>query len=125
MSTLRYLAIDPERLDAVRRRGADEFGNPWQPRAAEGWEPLRCCLRTAGEGEDIALISYSPWPVPWDTPWGRRGRCSCASAGARATRPTASTRRTCAAGSASSTRSTTPARVPTGTGSKAHINGAF
>ena len=51
MSTLRYLAIDPERLDAVRRRGADEFGNPWQPRAGEGWEPLRCCLRTAGEGK--------------------------------------------------------------------------
>jgi Protein of unknown function (DUF1203) len=73
MSTLQYIAIDPERLDAMRRRGADEFGNPWKPRAAEGWEPLRCCLRTAEVGEDIALISYSPWPQPWDTPWAEAG----------------------------------------------------
>ena len=73
MSTLQYIAIDPERLDAMRHQGADEFGNPWKLRAAEGWEPLRCCLRTAGEGDGIALISYSPWPVPWDTPWGEAG----------------------------------------------------
>ena len=73
MSTVQYTAIDPERLDAMRRQGADEFGNPWKAGVAEGWEPLRCCLRTAGEGEDIALISYSPWPVPWDTPWGEAG----------------------------------------------------
>lgn len=62
MSTLQYKAIDPERLAAMRSQGADEFGNPWKQRTAEGWEPLRCCLRTAAEGEDIALISYSPWP---------------------------------------------------------------
>src|SRR6267154_1817134 len=66
MSTLQYKVIDPERLDAMRSQGADEFGNPWKQRTAEGWEPLRCCLRTAREGEDIALISYSPWPQPWD-----------------------------------------------------------
>src|SRR5215470_19841680 len=36
MSTLRYLAIDPERLDAMRRRGADEFGNPWKPPGGRG-----------------------------------------------------------------------------------------
>ena len=73
MSALVYKAIDPERLDAMRGQGADEFGNPWKPRTAEGWEPLRCCLRTAREGEDIALISYSPWPLPWDTPWAEAG----------------------------------------------------
>jgi hypothetical protein len=28
MSTLQYKAIDPERLDAMRSQGADEFGNP-------------------------------------------------------------------------------------------------
>ena len=73
MSTLQYKAIDPERLGAMRSQGADEFGNPWKQRTAEGWEPLRCCLRTAAEGEDIALISYSPWPRPWDTPWAEAG----------------------------------------------------
>ena len=54
MSTLQYKAIDAGRLDAMRARGADEFGNPWRRRAGGGWEPLRCCLRTAREGEDIA-----------------------------------------------------------------------
>jgi uncharacterized protein DUF1203 len=73
MSTLQYKAIDPERLDAMRDQCEDEFGNPWKQRTAEGWEPLRCCLRTACEGEDIALISYSPWPQPWDTPWAEAG----------------------------------------------------
>jgi hypothetical protein len=73
MSTLRYKAIDPERLEAMRGQGADEFGNPWKQRTAEGWEPLRCCLRTAREGGDIALISYSPWLLPWDTAWAEAG----------------------------------------------------
>jgi hypothetical protein len=73
MSTLQYKAIDTERLDAMRGQGADEFGNPWQQRTAEGWEPLRCCLRPARAGEDIALISYSPWPLPWGTPWAEAG----------------------------------------------------
>ena len=72
-SNLRYLAIDPERLDAMRQHGADEFGNPWKPRLAEGWEPLRCCLRKAAVGEDITLISYSPWRLPWTTPWSEAG----------------------------------------------------
>jgi len=73
MSDIEYVAIDPERLDAMRGQGTDEFGNPWKPRPAEGWEPLRCCLRTAREGEDIALLSYSPWRLPWDTPWAEAG----------------------------------------------------
>lgn len=73
MSDIQYLAIDPQRLHAMRDRGEDEFGNPWTPRPAEGWEPLRCCLRLATAEEDIALISYSPWPVPWTTPWAEAG----------------------------------------------------
>jgi len=73
MTHVEYIAIDPGRLDAMRSRGADEFGNPWKPRPAIGWEPLRCCLRRATEGQDIALISYSPWPLPWTTPWAEAG----------------------------------------------------
>jgi hypothetical protein len=73
MTNVEYFAIDPDRLQAMRDHGADEFGNPWKPRAAEGWEPLRCCLRRAPAGQDIALISYSPWPLPWTTPWAEAG----------------------------------------------------
>jgi hypothetical protein len=67
MSDIQFLPIDGERLAAMREQGMDEHGNPWTLRPAEGWEPLRCCLRRASAGEDIALISYSPWtrPSPW------------------------------------------------------------
>ncbi len=71
MSEIRYLPIDPDRLDAMRARGADEFGNPWTLRVAEGWEPLRCCLRPATAEDDIALICFSPWTEP--SPWAEAG----------------------------------------------------
>ncbi len=71
MSDIRYLAIDPDRLDKMRDRGADGFGNPWTLRVAEGWEPLRCCLRPATAAEDIALICFSPWTEP--SPWAEAG----------------------------------------------------
>jgi hypothetical protein len=55
-------AIDPSRLDVVRATGADGHGNQLVPFAATGQgEPLRCCLRYAEPGEDIALISYAPF----------------------------------------------------------------
>jgi hypothetical protein len=73
MTDIEYVAIGSDRLAAMRRQGADEFGNPWKPRAAAGWEPLRCCLRVATEDQDIALISYSPWALPWTTPWAEAG----------------------------------------------------
>jgi hypothetical protein len=67
MSDVRYVAIDPARLLRMRERGADEFGNEWAQRTAEGWEPLRCCLAVAEKDADIALICYTPWtePSPW------------------------------------------------------------
>lgn len=67
MGDLEFVAVDGLRLARMRERGTDEFGNPWVSRDAEGWEPLRCCLRRAGAGEAIALICYSPWvsPSPW------------------------------------------------------------
>jgi hypothetical protein len=61
-------AIDPQRLEAVRKRGADDFRNPLTPHEATGeGEPLRCCLRYASSGERIALISWAPFTTasPW------------------------------------------------------------
>ena len=66
--TLTVHAIDPARLDAVRRAGADEHGNTFAAYPAMGsGEPLRCCLRYAGVGEQIALISWAPFTEvsPW------------------------------------------------------------
>jgi Protein of unknown function (DUF1203) len=58
-------AIDPARLDAVYRTGADGHGNQLRPFAATGQgEPLRCCLRYASPGEQITLISYAPFDHP-------------------------------------------------------------
>ncbi len=59
--------IDAERLAAMRSTGADEHGNAFVPFPAQGWEPLRCCLKVADPDEGIALISYAPLhqPSPW------------------------------------------------------------
>jgi hypothetical protein len=67
MTTFRATPIDPNRLAAMRTAGRDEHGNPFTAYPALGWEPLRCCLRLAGEGEPIALISFAPFahPSPW------------------------------------------------------------
>src|SRR6476646_7375361 len=58
-------AIDPIRLDVVRRNGTDGHGNPFDAFPASGaGEPLRCCLRMARQGESIALISFAPFDHP-------------------------------------------------------------
>jgi Protein of unknown function (DUF1203) len=60
--TLTVHPIDPARLDDVRRNGEDTSGNPFTVFAASGdGEPLRCCLRFARAGEQIALISFAPF----------------------------------------------------------------
>src|SRR5436190_5092038 len=67
MSDMRIVGVEAERLARIRERDADEFGNALTARTAQGWEPLRCCLNRASEGERIALICYTPWsqPSPW------------------------------------------------------------
>ena len=71
MTDLNVVAIDPERLADMRRRGADEHGNEWAPFSARGWEPLRCCLSVAVAGVPIVLISYQPLDGP--SPWAEVG----------------------------------------------------
>ncbi|NBM16166.1 DUF1203 domain-containing protein [Streptomyces sp. GC420] len=50
-------------LEGVRARGVDAFGSRAEHITAEGGEPLRCCLRNAGPGEDLLLFGYQP-PLP-------------------------------------------------------------
>jgi hypothetical protein len=64
MTEIRAIPIDPDRLAAIRDRGEDDHGMPVTASAAEGWEPLRCCLRLAEAGEQVALISYAPFTEP-------------------------------------------------------------
>lgn len=71
MTDLNVIAIPAARLDAVRAAAMDEHGNPLAAYPAKGWEPLRCCLRTAPTGEAIALISYSPFTG--QSPWAEVG----------------------------------------------------
>lgn len=62
---LNVTAIDPARLDLVRSTGKDGHGNTVQPFAATGdGEPLRCCLRFAEPGEQIAVISHAQFDHP-------------------------------------------------------------
>jgi hypothetical protein len=71
MTELDVKAIDAGRLELIRQAGKDEHGNEIVAHAAGGWEPLRCCLRVARAGEQIALISYSPFTVR--SPWAEVG----------------------------------------------------
>lgn len=58
-------------LAALRAAGRDVLDNPWRAHAAQGWEPLRCCLAVAEPRTPIALISYSP--SRWRSTWSEVG----------------------------------------------------
>lgn len=65
IANLTVRPVEPARLDAIRASGTDGHGNELRPFAATGeGEPLRCCLRHAERGEQIALISYAPFEEP-------------------------------------------------------------
>lgn len=70
-ANIRVRAIDPARLRTMRNKASDDHGNPWAPYPAQGWEPLRCCLRAALWNEAIVLISYAPFTTP--SPWAEVG----------------------------------------------------
>jgi hypothetical protein len=64
-------AIDTARLAEIYASQRDERGNPLRRIPAEGWEPLRCCLTFPSPGDEIALISYSPFST--SSPWSETG----------------------------------------------------
>ena len=60
MTTLEYLPVPSADLHRIRCNGHDDHGNRLVPRAAAAGWPLRCCLRLAEKGEQVALIAYRP-----------------------------------------------------------------
>lgn len=61
----RVTALPADELDDIRSRGVDDFGNPLvvTENQGEGGAPLRCCLREAAVGEQVALLAYRPSTV--------------------------------------------------------------
>jgi hypothetical protein len=65
-------ALPFDDLRRIRTSRSDDFGNPFVPEIAQaGGAPLRCCLRECEPGEQIALISYRPFP--WPGPYAEVG----------------------------------------------------
>jgi Protein of unknown function (DUF1203) len=65
-------AIPTKVLDEIRSSGRDVSGRPVVCVTAKGGEPLRCCLRNAGEGEQCLLFGYEP-PIPAASPYREIG----------------------------------------------------
>lgn len=56
-------ALSVTYLESLRKAGRDQHGNPLSRitvTADDAGSPLRCCLREATVGEQIALIAHSP-----------------------------------------------------------------
>lgn len=72
MTTYEARPIAPTALEDLRK--TDDADRPCVPyTATEGGEPLRCCLRAAGPGERIALVSYAPLRRWAAETWARPG----------------------------------------------------
>lgn len=67
MQNLRFEAIPPEAVAAVRRERRDGWGNldltPVRADEPRGY-PCRVCLRDAAVGDELLLFSHSPFPGP-------------------------------------------------------------
>lgn len=60
MTAFQVSPVPTGTLDRIRARGTDDLGNPVVAHPAEAGAPLRCCLRDADAGEQVALIAYQP-----------------------------------------------------------------
>ncbi|PZH15344.1 DUF1203 domain-containing protein [Streptomyces sp. NTH33] len=70
-AAFRVHALPAEVLDNVRASGVGALGHRAERITAEGGEPLRCCLRDAGSGDQLLLFGYQP-PLP-DSPYREVG----------------------------------------------------
>jgi hypothetical protein len=63
---LSFSALPATDLDRIRAVGIDDFGNDLVVSVNQdaGGTPLRCCLREAGVGEQVALLAWRPAPQP-------------------------------------------------------------
>lgn len=62
MATTTFTGIDLTELNRVLASGVDHGGNPIEPYTdADGGWPLRCCLGYSEQGEQIALLAWSPF----------------------------------------------------------------
>ncbi|MEV4120267.1 DUF1203 domain-containing protein [Micromonospora sp. NPDC049645] len=59
-TSFRVHAVAAATLDEIRRTGRDAADQAVESVVAGGGEPLRCCLRDAEEGEELALFGYAP-----------------------------------------------------------------
>ena len=72
MTETHYTGIDRDELASALAAGVDHGGNPIEPFVdVEGGWPLRCCLRDADPGDEIAIIAWSPFP--WSGPYAEVG----------------------------------------------------
>jgi hypothetical protein len=60
---IRIAPLSPSFLETVRREGVDALGQPVERLVAEGGEPCRDVLRRARPGEELLLVSHSPFTV--------------------------------------------------------------
>jgi len=65
-------ALDGDVLARVRASGVDVSNNPVVRVAADGGEPLRCCLRDAKPGEALILFGHEP-PLGSPSPYREIG----------------------------------------------------
>jgi hypothetical protein len=64
MNTLNIIAMPTPETTRVRSTMRDGFGNSLSPLISDGSGPCRHCLRYAGSGERLLLLSYKPFAKP-------------------------------------------------------------
>ncbi len=72
VTRIAVIGLDPARLARLWDTRIDDGGNPVHGFTATGdRQPLRCCLRDADPGEEIAVVAANPYP--WRGPYAEVG----------------------------------------------------
>lgn len=83
-----YFGIAPTQLARIWATRLDDSGEALAPFTEPGgsW-PLRCCLRDSLPGEELAIISLTPFPEDWRGAYRETGPVVIHAAGGCAPRP--------------------------------------